>query len=355
MRQLTVEMKEFIVETHRACEDLKEVEKAFQVKFPERKVPNKETMYRYIRKFKATGSFSNGHTCKSGRKRTVRCEENIEAVLTILQNYPERFSSRKNHIGMSSSSFNRITRLDLRWHPYKIQPRVPLTGKMCKARSDFCNWFVDYWDRDDSFSKHLVVGDLAEFSLNGFVSSRNIFEYVHRIPPKPEQPTNPQDKVFVWSGVCGNGFILGPYFFSQAPDETMYAQMFSDLTPKLTEKYKENFDKLWWVQDGEPTVILNQILNQSFHNHVIGRGRDIQWPSCSPDLTPCEYFLWGYLKHKVYRNSIESLPDLCDRITEEIETITRDQKDFVVEAMEHMKARAVKCVEKDGENVEGLI
>jgi hypothetical protein len=25
------------------------------------------------------------------------------------------------------------------------------------------------------------------------------------------------------------------------------------------------------------------------------------WPACSPDLTPCNFYLWGNLRDKVYR------------------------------------------------------
>ena len=31
----------------------------------------------------------------------------------------------------------------------------------------------------------------------------------------------------------------------------------------------------------------------------IGRGGPVEWPPRWPDLTPCDYFLWGHLKEKV--------------------------------------------------------
>ena len=32
-----------------------------------------------------------------------------------------------------------------------------------------------------------------------------------------------------------------------------------------------------------------------------------EWPPISPDLIPCYFFRWGYLKDKVFRTSPESL------------------------------------------------
>ena len=46
-----------------------------------------------------------------------------------------------------------------------------------------------------------------------------------------------------------------------------------------------------------------------------------QWPPRSPDLNPCDYFLWGYLKSKVYKPLPKTLDDLKENITREIQKI----------------------------------
>jgi len=63
--------------------------------------------------------------------------------------------------------------------------------------------------------------------------------------------------------------------------------------------------------------------------------RDLEgraWPGCSPDLNPCDNFLWGYIKSRIYTNrdshGVErpfnptSLPNLRERIEDAISTIT---------------------------------
>ena len=42
-------------------------------------------------------------------------------------------------------------------------------------------------------------------------------------------------------------------------------------------------------------------------SHIIGLGHGIEWLPQSPDLTPCDYFLWGYLKNKVYSYRLVAL------------------------------------------------
>ena len=35
-------------------------------------------------------------------------------------------------------------------------------------------------------------------------------------------------------------------------------------------------------------------------NCLISQNSSFGWPPYSPDLNPCDYYLWGYLKSKVY-------------------------------------------------------
>ena len=48
------------------------------------------------------------------------------------------------------------------------------------------------------------------------------------------------------------------------------------------------------------------------------------WPPRSPDLTPPDYFLWGYLKGRVYQNKPRTIDAWKANITEEIQAVTVD-------------------------------
>ena len=51
---------------------------------------------------------------------------------------------------------------------------------------------------------------------------------------------------------------------------------------------------------------------------------DVNWPARSPDLAPCDFFLWGYLKAKVYINRPNTLEDIINNIEAEIDRIPVD-------------------------------
>ncbi|GFT37136.1 t-complex protein 1 subunit delta [Nephila pilipes] len=62
-----------------------------------------------------------------------------------------------------------------------------------------------------------------------------------------------------------------------------------------------------------------EVLNEHFSNRIIWLDYPshfqggIEGPPYSPDLNPCDYYLWGYLKSKVGQTSPTNLPELINR------------------------------------------
>lgn len=66
---------------------------------------------------------------------------------------------------------------------------------------------------------------------------------------------------------------------------------------------------MWFQHDGASTHFARTVqnhLNQQFPAQWIGRGRPIKWPPRSPDLTPLDFFLWGYMKSLVYETPVDT-------------------------------------------------
>jgi hypothetical protein len=56
-----------------------------------------------------------------------------------------------------------------------------------------------------------------------------------------------------------------------------------------------------------------------FPNHVISRYGDITWPTRSPDLSGCDFFLWEYLKSQVFKfPAPHTVQELKHRIQQEV-------------------------------------
>ena len=76
----------------------------------------------------------------------------------------------------------------------------------------------------------------------------------------------------------------------------------------------------------------------------------VDWAPHSPDLNPCDFWLWGYLKSLVYKPMPNNLPSLVDRIKMECQNIPVE---MIRRAVLSMKRRAGHCVKVSGRAIEG--
>ncbi|GBM23639.1 hypothetical protein AVEN_117389-1 [Araneus ventricosus] len=115
--------------------------------------------------------------------------------------------------------------------------------------------------------------------------------------------------------LCGfltAAFIVGPFLFEEIGpsgpvackvNETRYESLLlNQLIPALQQR--GCVESTIFMQDGAPPHIatpLKQLLNLHFRNdRIISRHFPTTWPPRSLDLNPCDFWLWGYLKHVVY-------------------------------------------------------
>lgn len=104
-----------------------------------------------------------------------------------------------------------------------------------------------------------------------------------------------------------------------------------EFIPFLDEN--ELLEQSYLMQDGATPHTCNvalDYLHDFFGNRIIsGRYRDrygygLTWPAYSPDLNPCDFFLWGYLKDRVYKNRPRTIADLKQAIIDEASNIPPD-------------------------------
>ena len=73
------------------------------------------------------------------------------------------------------------------------------------------------------------------------------------------------------------------------------------------------------------------ILHERFENMVISRGSDVNWSPRLYDLTPLDFFHWGYLKSQIYTNKPQTIDALKVNITNAIQQIQPDLYEKVIE------------------------
>ena len=149
------------------------------------------------------------------------------------------------------------------------------------------------------------------------------------------------------------------FFFFEEDEVTVTVN--SDRYVKMLEEFFfpqiEELDQgdIWFQQDGTTAHISRTsmaVLKEHFPDRLISIRGDLKWPARSPDLSPCDFYLWGYLKSRVYVNRPESLADLKANIQNEIAKIPVDT---LVRVMANTQKRYVQCMDNGGRHLPDTI
>jgi len=82
---------------------------------------------------------------------------------------------------------------------------------------------------------------------------------------------------------------------------------------------------------------------------ALGRQGPHEWPARSPDLTPCDFPLWGCAKEEVYRaksHTLEQLEGLIGKV------VTNVPHDFLQKTVVSIPGRLRKLVDAAGAYIE---
>ncbi|GFT53992.1 DUF4817 domain-containing protein [Trichonephila clavipes] len=102
----------------------------------------------------------------------------------------------------------------------------------------------------------------------------------------------------------------------------------------IPELNNHDVQKLWFQQDGAtcPTARATiDLLKDTSGDRLISRFGPVNWPPRSCDLTPLDYFLWGYVKSLVYADKPQTLDHLEDNIHRVIADIRPQILEKVIE------------------------
>ena len=94
------------------------------------------------------------------------------------------------------------------------------------------------------------------------------------------------------------------------------------------------------------------ILRRMFPERLVSLRGNLGWPARSPDLSICDFFLWGSLKEKVFKRRPHTLPVRRERIVEEVNAIPRNMCE---RAVQNFRERLHQCVANNGGHLEDII
>lgn len=157
----------------------------------------------------------------------------------------------------------------------------------------------------------------------------------------------------VWAGMIGVN-IIGPFFVDERVNTEVYLELLGDfILPRLQEL---NYDPeaIIYQHDGAPAHRSRDAVDWLDENmpQWIGTNGEIKWPPRSPDLTPLDFFVWPYVKHRVYQMAPETIEDLRECIVNVFDTITPE---MLLNVNRKILKRLQLCIAVDGGHIEQLL
>ncbi|GFU91938.1 putative LOC100569746 [Trichonephila clavipes] len=105
----------------------------------------------------------------------------------------------------------------------------------------------------------------------------------------------------------------------------------------IPELNNHDVQELWFQQDGATCHTARatiDLLKDTFGDRLISRFGPVNWPLRSCDLTPLDYFQWGYVKSLVYADKPQTLDHLEDIIRRFIADIRPQMLENVIEKVD---------------------
>lgn len=335
----------------RSCDEVRHL---FNDTFPNRPPISKSTVGRTIQRFEQTGKIAD--LPRSGRPKTANNEDKaLDVLQCFVENPHESIVSIAQQQGISRYSVSNILKTNS-YKGYKTKLVQELSEDDFDRRIEFCEVMMNKINENLGFLANIVFTDESTFCLNGTVNRHNCRYWSDTNPHwMIQKHTQHPEKLNVWAGIVGR-HVVGPFFVEGNLNSEVYlALLQNQIIPEIQRVSGDNFENIWLQHDGAPPhygVHVRHFLDNVFPHKWIGRRGRIEWPARSPDLSPLDYFFWGYLKEKVYKTKPQNLDELRNRIVREAQGVPVQALNNAISAFYN---RLGYCQQTEGKHFEHLL
>lgn len=347
----SVAEKVWLVENYK-CGSLRAVCDLFHENFPESPKPAPSTLKRLIERFRATGNVSYQ---QKGIPKPRQSPNDVLVLAAVAQNPHVSSRAISQQGGPSQSAVVRT----LKRHGFKsyhTSIHQELRPGDAELRFQFASTALEISETNPEFFESIIFTDESSFWLHTSPNCQNYRQWATSHPHSVYRGhTQYPQRLNCWAGIVANQ-IIGPIFIDGTLTGEKYLQMLeNDISERIADLDLEN--ELWFMHDGAPPHqyhLARDFLHTSFPLRVIGKREEpLAWPPRSPDLNPCDSFLWGHIKSTIYRaNPFANLETLqgaiercCDLLSPiQLHNVTRD-----------FETRLRHCVAAEGDLFEHLL
>ncbi|PNF13977.1 hypothetical protein B7P43_G08668, partial [Cryptotermes secundus] len=270
-----------------------QVQRKFRTQY-RKEPPSRPTIYSWHKNFVQTGC-SVRHAKPPGWPRVS--DATVEQILESIVRSPRKSTRRASReTDIPDVTVCRVLRKRLHLKVYKLFIVQHLTDADKVVRKGFCMQMFHRIQDDEKFLDSVIFSDESTFHVSGEVSTHNCRIWGSENPRVSLEHVHHSPKVNVFCALSKES-VYGPFFYMET---TITGIVYLDM---LQEFLIQQEGRIHFQQDGAPPHYLGEVreyLNTRFPGRWIGRAAPIAWPPRSPDLTPLDFFLWGFVKDRVF-------------------------------------------------------
>ncbi|GFV05797.1 uncharacterized protein TNCV_5035361 [Trichonephila clavipes] len=218
-------------------------------------------------------------------RASLQCYQDFPLHESVSTSIPIDIAGIEVYVGLTFQDGNRFNSCQVIYSQFGLA----IHQNDHQARRRFVEWAQNEITVVPNFHKRILFSDEAHFWLNGYVNKQNCR---------------------IWSEA-------NPQVYVETP-----------LHPEKTDSL------LWFQQDGATCHTARatiDVLKDTLGDRLISRFGPVNWPPRSCDLTPLDYFLWGYVKSLVYADKPQTLDHLEDNICRVIADMWPQMLEKVIE------------------------
>jgi len=242
---------------------------------------------------------------------------------------------------------------------------IALQAEDMEERKKFAKEQLEHLHKWAPILKSMWFTGEAKFYIDGRVECNNLVytanrktedsaNWPHRVVRQYQPDQEPY--VTVWAAMNAELFI-GPFFFDGEISPESYKKTLENFVHELRQ-VTSSLEHPIFIHDDSKVHLSEDVttyLERQFPHHWIGTGSTYaSWPHHSPDLSPINFFLWGYIKGRVYKTPIKfnDLEELKQRIQTAFKNVTLD---LLEESVEEYKTRLERVHKTNGDLVDATI
>jgi hypothetical protein len=312
-----------------------------------------------IDKFERTGSVLDDNEARIGRP-LIRTQEKVEETREKFEeNRRLSLSQASQQLQICETTVRNILHKDLKMKAYKFQVFHKIPDYSFGMRFDFANIIIDKVDKNEIESEFMFFSDEAHVHLDGTVNKQNWRIWGTENPHIGSQKPLHSKRITIWAAVSKQS-VIGPIFIEENVNSHNYVELLENKFIPAVQRLG-NLNRSWFMQDGarpHRTPEIFDLLEKHFQERVIAfeypkfKGKGFDWPTYSPDLNPCDFWLWGMIKDRIYVNQPTTIDQVKLAIQSEFEKICSE---MLTNVHDGFIKRLRHTIATEGKHFENLI